>query len=76
MTIPSTQIMVLKYYFPLKEIRALGKMVDSLSVTENNQDEPGLSYRTRQQKKLSDYYGHVHNAKSNKEMLTSKDGTL
>lgn len=74
MTIPNAQIMVLKYYFPLKEIRALRKMV--IPYLGQKTIKMSLDHLTVPDSKKSSQTTMVmlHNAKSNKEMLTDKEG--
>ena len=52
MSIPSAQIGVSKYYFPIKRSRLLWEMADSSSEAGDGQDEPWISH-IKKSRKLS-----------------------
>ena len=47
MSTPSSQILVSRYHYPVKELGLLGEMADSKGGGEKVQDETGISYCAR-----------------------------
>ena len=47
MSTPSSQILVSRYHYPVKELGLLGEMADSKGGGEKVQDETGISYCDR-----------------------------
>lgn len=48
MSTPSTQILVSRYHYPIKELGLFGEMADYKGGGEKVQDETGISYCARQ----------------------------